>query len=208
MTVVERNEWIPDWMSPLKLDTETGARMHVFYAKLPITARDNDGLLVRLMSRGRLGRNAYFVKIFKNRNVSIGRSFLDSENVETENVQITESSASVRWLSSQEFIGFWILHTNGYTSVGVVNEHNPNKAMLSWQDGDPFGGIDTIGLSAIGAAAFYELDCPLIFSSPGGICAQTEDCENLANTECLNERIEGNVVIRTCQCRSGHIQIP
>ncbi|XP_059080304.1 uncharacterized protein LOC131878372 [Tigriopus californicus] len=208
MTVVERNEWIPDWVAPLRLDSVTGVRMYVFYAKLPITAQEEDGLLVRLMSRGRLGRNAYFIKILKNRNVSIGRSFLDSESIETENVRVTESSTSVRWLSSQEYIGFWALHVNGYTSVGVIDAHFPDKPLVSWQDEDPFSGIDTIGLSAIGSAAFYELDCDFIFSSPGGICAQNQDCDNLANTDCLNERIDRDVVIRTCQCRSGNIQIP
>ncbi len=47
MTVVERNEWVPSGRTPMSPDDLTGTRVAVVYAKIPLTAGDSDGMLIR-----------------------------------------------------------------------------------------------------------------------------------------------------------------
>ncbi len=47
MTVVERSEWVPSGRVEMSLDELTGTRVAVFYAKVPLTAADTDGVLLR-----------------------------------------------------------------------------------------------------------------------------------------------------------------
>ncbi len=88
MTVVERNEWVPSGRFRLSEDDLTGTRAAVIYAKVPLTAADEDGMLLRLMGSSALGDRMYFIRVLKNREVYIGKSFRNSDGEETDTVQV------------------------------------------------------------------------------------------------------------------------
>lgn len=90
-----------------------------------------------------------------------------------------------------------------------MDENNVDKPLLSWSDSSPFPGIDTIGLSTVGSAVFYKIDCSLGAAFPNGACAEDLDCRTLANTECRMKTLRNNsVLLRSCQCIAGYQQIP
>ncbi len=114
MTIVERGEWIPAGRFPLELDGLTGACLAVIYAKLPLTAADTDGILIRLLDGSRLDGSAmYTITAVKNREVAISRSFRDSNGEETDKQQMGAISNSRRWLEWERYTGFWIVYNSG-----------------------------------------------------------------------------------------------
>ena len=52
----------------------------------------------------------------------------------------------------------------------------------------------------------FRIECPITFTSPGGICSSNDDCGNLANTACT--RLNGAGFVRSCECMEGYVPIP
>ena len=71
MTVVERNEWVPSGHFEMTLDSSTNTRIVVLYARIPVTATETDGLMLRLMNSASMGRDMYTIKILRNREVGL-----------------------------------------------------------------------------------------------------------------------------------------
>lgn len=72
--MVERNEWIPKTsfkMTQVQDNPET--RLAVVFARIPVTAGDSDGLLLRLSYSGSPGDSMYSIRVLKNRQVVLGK---------------------------------------------------------------------------------------------------------------------------------------
>ena len=90
-----------------------------------------------------------------------------------------------------------------------MDENNVETPLLSWTDATPFSGIDTIGLSTVGSAVFYKINCSLGAAFPNSACADNTDCRTLANTECRLKTLRNNsVLLQACQCLAGFQPIP
>ena len=55
----------------------------------------------------------YTITLYKNRQMSILKSFLDSAGNQKEIVQVTQTSDSFKWLSSLTYTGFWVVFKSG-----------------------------------------------------------------------------------------------
>lgn len=81
--------------------------------RIPSSAGDDDGILLRLLSSNDPGQNMYFVKILKNRRVVMGRSILDAGAEMTNNFQVDNTSSTIKWLEKEEYTGFWLVYNLG-----------------------------------------------------------------------------------------------
>ena len=112
--VVEEREWVPELNLPLTSDNVTGTRLNSFFARIPSSASEDDGLLLRLYSSNNPGRNMYFIKILKSREVMIGKSNRDASDEPIDNIQVTNTSSTIRWLEKRDYTGFWVVFNFGY----------------------------------------------------------------------------------------------
>ena len=55
----------------------------------------------------------YSITLYKNRQMSILKSFLDSNGNQKELVQVVQISDSFKWLSSLTYTGYWVVYKQG-----------------------------------------------------------------------------------------------
>ena len=55
----------------------------------------------------------YTITLYKNRQMSILKSFLDSTGNQKEVVQVVQISDSFKWLSSLTYTGYWVVYKQG-----------------------------------------------------------------------------------------------
>ena len=55
----------------------------------------------------------YTITLYKNRQMSILKSFTDSNGDQKEIAQVVQISDSFKWLSSLTYTGFWFLYKQG-----------------------------------------------------------------------------------------------
>ena len=69
----------------------------------------------------------------------IGKSFVNSNGEETDKIQVSNSSTTLKWLSRREYTGFWITVNNGFVAVGLMNENTLGERVAAFSDNeDPY----------------------------------------------------------------------
>lgn len=63
----------------------------------------------------------YTITLYKNRQITILKSFLDSSGEQREIVQIVQLSDSFKWLSHLSYTGFWIIYKQGLVKNVVLD---------------------------------------------------------------------------------------
>jgi hypothetical protein len=81
---------------------------------------------------------------------------------------------------------------NSYIALGVVYENTVDSPLLSWSDPHLAYDISQVGLSTVGAAVLYGVECglePGLFYPEGTCRLDDQDCESLANTRCVKPAV-------------------
>ena len=65
-------------------------------------------------------------------------------------------------LYSDTYTGLWFLVKYGYIAFGILDEHTLINPMMSWRDPMTPYDVSVAGLTSMGSAVFYGVDCPLI----------------------------------------------
>ena len=79
-----------------------------------------------------------------------------------------------------------------YISLGLVYENTVDNPLLSWSDPNMSYDISQIGLSTVGAAVLYGVDCgldPGLFYPEGTCRLDDSDCETFPNTKCVKPAV-------------------
>ena len=81
---------------------------------------------------------------------------------------------------------------HSYIALGIVYENTVDSPLLAWSDPHVPYDISSIGLSSVGAAVLYGVDCglePDLFYPEGTCRLKDEDCEAFPNTRCVKPSV-------------------
>ena len=84
------------------------------------------------------------------------------------------------------------INENSYIALGVVYENTVDSPLLSWSDPHLAYDISQVGLSTVGAAVLYGVDCgldPELFYPDGTCRLDDEDCQAFPNTRCVKPAV-------------------
>ncbi|XP_040571183.2 uncharacterized protein [Lepeophtheirus salmonis] len=210
-TVIERNEWVPEEIISLdeRIFGIANCRIVLFFAKLPKTSNNQDGVIVRLLQNRRTSDELYSIYIRKNGELSIRSGVMSSNGNRAENVEASKTVTRDNWLNENDFMGFWVAIKSGAIAIGVAGEDKLDRPLLNWTDTEAPLDIRTVGLSIVDAAIIYAVQCPNTRSlAAPDVCFSDSECSAYMHTECVLPTSNNTFSFQLCQCIPGHIPIP
>lgn len=225
------DEWVPDTLVPLAFDRASEAKVGVFFVKLGERSSNNDHVIVRILNKAKQNLTMYSVKLFRVGTVSIHINKLEPPRTGGPFVQQDGRKSSVNAvidLDKDRYQGFWISIKNEIEiSIGRIGDKlinsvaNFTDVLREGPDSPYYFGLTTPD----GTSASFGVSCDMPGLHFEDTCVTDQDCEEFPETKCqatpinvgldpgtrsvpFNEWSEGDQLLKSCWCKSGHIRIP